>query len=234
MADDAPKSMADLDLAAMAKLEDTKETLDAAAELRAARLAENERMNAEYEFPDTYNPKMGLKQGRVTELRMFYTVKPGHAEELKKELHVFSEKEARNSKLVHLMTGIRTMTGTLFDNDTRYCHTAEFDTEWDPYIEDALPTDYNREMYYLWMRHLEEFPDRFTPENLPTANDIKVIFNQQRVTATVYIRTFGQSNLEVYRMMDLKKAFDEVLDHPDAAEALSHPALAKLLDLAAD
>ena len=35
-------------------------------------------------------------------------------------------------------------------------------------------------------------------------------------------------------MKDLKQAFEEVLDHPDAAEALSHPALAPLLDLAAD
>lgn len=234
MSEETRKTMGDIDLAAMSKLTGTSETLDAASEVREARRLENERLNNEFEFPDTYNPKMGLKQGRITELRMFYHVKPGHAEALKAELLEFSKKEARNSKLVHLMTGIRTMTGTLFDNDSRYCHTAEFDTEWDPYIEDALPTDYNREMYFLWMQHLEEFPEHFTPENLPTANDIKVIFNQQRETATVYIRTFGESNLEEYRMRDLKAAFDELLDRPDAAEALSHPALARLLDLAAD
>ena len=32
----------------------------------------------------------------------------------------------------------------------------------------------------------------------------------------------------------LQKAFQQVLDDPDAAEALQHPALKPLLDLAAD
>ena len=87
--------------------------------------------------------------------------------------------------------------------------------------------------YAAWMQHLEEAGD-FGPDNLPTANDIKVLFNTNRVTATAYLRTFGETVVEVYKMKDLKKAFDEVLDHPDAGEALSHPALAPLLELAAD
>lgn len=77
-------------------------------------------------------------------------------------------------------------------------------------------------------------PGDFGPDNLPTANDIKVLFNQQRETATAFIRTFGDTVVEEYRMRDLKQAFDEVLNHPDAAEALTHPALAPLLELAAD
>ena len=46
--------------------------------------------------------------------------------------------------------------------------------------------------------------------------------------------TFGDTVMQEYRMRDLQKAFEAVLDHPDAAEALSHPALAPLLDFAAD
>jgi hypothetical protein len=59
-------------------------------------------------------------------------------------------------------------------------------------------------------------------------------FNQQRMTATAYLRSFGDTVVEQYRMHDLKQAFEKVLDHPDAATALAHPALAPLLELAAD
>ena len=88
-------------------------------------------------------------------------------------------------------------------------------------------------MYALWFQHLEE-SKQFGPDNLPTANDVKVLFNKCRVTADAYLRTFDKSNLETYRMMDLKEAFDQVLNHPDAEAALAHPALAPLLNLAAD
>ena len=74
----------------------------------------------------------------------------------------------------------------------------------------------------------------FGPDNLPTAKDIKVFFNMARKTAHIYIRTFGETCTEEYRMRDVKKAFDEVLDSPDAEAALTHPALKPLLDLAAD
>jgi hypothetical protein len=39
---------------------------------------------------------------------------------------------------------------------------------------------------------------------------------------------------EVQRALDLQKAFQQVLDNPEAAKALSHPALKPLLDKAAD
>lgn len=211
----------------------TSEILDATNQVREAKREATEKENAAYVFPEGYNSKMGLKQGHVTELRMFFNVRPGHAEALKEELLKFQVSEERNAKAVHLMTGIQSMSGTFFDNDTRYLHCAEFDTEWDPYIDDSVPTEKQRLLYANWIQHLEEGKE-FGPDNLPTANDVKVFFNMARITAHIYIRTFGDTAVEEYRMRDVKEAFDEVLDHPDAAAALSHPALAPLLDLAAD
>ena len=234
MAEAPKKTDQGFDFEAATKLKGTGEVLKAASEIREARKAENERLNREYKFPANYNPNMGLKVGRVTELKMFYTVRPGHAEALKAALKVFAERETRNSKLAHLMNGIQSTTCTLFDNDTRYCHTAEFDTDWDPYIEDALPTDVNRAMYAEWMQHLEEAKHFHPVNNLPTANDIKVSFNTQRVTATAFIRTFGETVREEYKMRDLKKAFEEFLNHPDAAKVLEHPAMKPLLEFAAE
>ena len=211
----------------------TSELVEELGKIRAAKKETTERINAEYEFPDSYNPKMGLKVGHVTELRIFFHVKPGHAEALKEELRKFKTDEERNSKLAYVATGIQDMSCTLFDDDTRYLHATTFDTDWDPYIDDSVPTPKQCLKYAKWLQHLEEAGD-FGPDNLPTANDIKVLFNQQRETATVYLRSFGDTVVEQYRMKDLQQAFEAVLDHPDAADALSHPALAPLLELAAD
>ena len=194
-------------------------------------MAAKEKANREYRFPSTYNSNMGLKQGRVTELRLFFHVIPGHAEELKRELLKMYESEQRNSKAAHLMTGIQSMTCTLFDNDTKYLHCTEFDTDWDPYIDDTLPTDVQKLIYANWFQHLEETKP-FGPNNLPSANDVKVAFNNARTTATVFIRTFGETCQEEYKMRDLKKAFDEMLEHPDAAKLLEHPAMKPLLEFA--
>ena len=167
----------------------TSDLVNEIGKIRAATKETTERINQEYNFPDSYDRNMGLKVGHVTELRLFFRVKPGHAEALKEELRKFKDSEERNSKLAIVATGIQTMTCTLFDNDTRYLHTTEFDTDWDPYIDDSVPSEKQRRIYANWLQHLEEAGD-FGPDNLPTANDIKVLFNQQRVTATVCIRTF--------------------------------------------
>ena len=47
--------------------------------------------------PSSYNPNMGLKAGRVTELRIFFHVKPGHAEQLKEACRKFVGSGARTS-----------------------------------------------------------------------------------------------------------------------------------------
>lgn len=233
MSEDKKQAKEEFDFVELSNRGSTSEILGVATQVREEKKQENERAKAAYAFPEGYNAKMGLKQGPVTELRMFFNVIPGREEILKKELLKFQESEERNAKAAHLFTGIQSMTGTFFDNDTRYLHCAEFDTEWDPYIDDSVPTDKQRIIWANWIQHTEEGKD-FGPDNLPTSNDIKVLFNMARITSHIYIRTFTETVIEEYKMRDLKKAFDEVLDHPDAEEALSHPALAPLLDQAAD
>ena len=231
MADEKKKVSETIDYVNLSKVGTTSEILAATNQVREAKRADTEKENAAYVFPKGYNSNMGLKQGHVCELRMFFNVKPGHAEALKEELLKFQVSEERNAKAVHIMTGIVSMTGTFFDNDTRYLHCAEFDTDWDPYIDDSVPGPKQRLLYANWIQHLVEGGD-FGPDNLPTANDVKVFFNMARKTAHIYIRTFGETCTEEYRMRDVQKAFEKVLDHPDADKALQHPALKPLLDVA--
>src|SRR3954452_18576536 len=56
--------------------------------------------------PSPYNPNMGLKAGRVTELRIFFHVKPGHAEQLKEACRNFAGGGARTSIENALRVGI--------------------------------------------------------------------------------------------------------------------------------
>jgi hypothetical protein len=184
-------------------------------------------------FPSSYNPKMGLKAGRVTELRIFFHVKPGHAEQLKEACRKFAGGGARTNIENALRVGIHDQSITLFDNDTRLLFATTFDTDWDPYIEDSVNL-VGKENYFSWLQHLEEVPE-YPMDNLPSIDEMKVFLNANRVTATTFIRSFPNVTVrQQYKMVQLQKAFEQVLNDPEAAQALEHPALKPLLEQAAD
>ena len=183
--------------------------------------------------PSSYNPNMGLKAGRVTELRIFFHVKPGHAEQLKEACRKFVGGGARTNVENVLKVGIHDQSITLFDNDTRLLFATTFDTDWDPYIEDSVNL-VGKENYFSWLQHLEEVPE-YPMDNLPSIDEMKVFLNANRVTATTFIRSFPNVTVrQQYKMVQLQKAFEQVLNDPAAAQALEHPALKPLLEQAAD
>ena len=53
-------------------------------------------------------------------------------------------------------------------------------------------------------------------------------------TAAAYARNYGGTVKEIRKAQRVNGAFQRVLDDPRAAEALQHPALAPLLEEAAD
>ena len=53
-------------------------------------------------------------------------------------------------------------------------------------------------------------------------------------TAAAYARNYGGTVKEIRKAQRVNVAFQQVLDHPEAAAALEHPALKPLLDEAAD
>ena len=54
------------------------------------------------------------------------------------------------------------------------------------------------------------------------------------MTAAAYARNYGGTVKEIRKAERVNRAFQQVLDDPEAAEALQHPALKPLLDEAAD
>ena len=61
------------------------------------------------------------------------------------------------------------------------------------------------------------------------------MFNNNRETAVGFLSAFKDLTLrELWTDRRIRKAFEEVLDNPEAEAALQHPALAPLLEVAAD
>ena len=189
-------------------------------------------------FPANYDPNKGLRSGRVYELRCFFKVKPGHVEDLKqacRELPGTRDPNALSGLSVGEgidLIGIHDNSATLFDNDTRFLFTTTYDSEWDPYIEDVVKL-VGGGPYYNIFKHCEGVPNGLDGDSLP-ADAFKAIYNASRETAVMYQRSYPNTVREIRRALKLQETFQQVLDHPDAAQAFEHPALAPLLELAAD
>lgn len=188
-----------------------------------------------------YQP--GTKVGKRDELTMLYSVKPGHEQEIRKEIRAFYEipfrKNFEDPRVLAANTqiGVHDLRHVLFDNDTRLMWMTSFDTDWDPYIDDTFAVAGNLVPYGKILQHTQEAPEGVADPDSPLQQNsraVKDIFISTRIPAAGYFPTFPNLTArEIWQADRLRKAFEQVLDHPDAEEALSHPALKPLLDEAA-
>ena len=77
-------------------------------------------------------------------------------------------------------------------------------------------------------RHTEGY------DGLPDLGAVKEFVLGAEQTAAAYARNYGGTVREIKKAQRVNAAFQQVLDHPQAAEALEHPALAPLLAEASD
>jgi hypothetical protein len=213
---------------------------------------------AQTEQPKENTPQVTAKSGKgkasgvVSELSLFWTVKPGHEQALRAALDRFADRVARLDPEVSMRTGLRDVRLTVFDNGTRFLFGSSFESDWDPYIDDVLLVV--GISYFLdWIQHLEEGgkimawaeengitnldpSDPKTEETLKRAGaQFKALIQEQQVPAQQYANLLGQYTIpQIAKAARLEEAFQQVLDDPDAAEALQHPALKPLLEQAAD
>ena len=185
-------------------------------------------------------PLQGLKVGKLSELAMFLRVKPGHEEAIREAIYAFCNNPARASageegEKAFAAIGIHEMRLVLFDNDTRLAWWTSFDTDWDTYIDDTIAI-VGTPIYGSILKHTVEAPDGIDKPNIPNgSNLVKDTFNSVRITAAGYLVTHAEITVgDQTRNRGVRKAFDACLNNPGAAEALKHPALKPLLELAAD
>jgi hypothetical protein len=192
----------------------------------------------------------GIRDGVISELATFYEVLPGHEDELRAACQRMADTLRGLSMELHLKTGLRDERHVIFDGGKRLMWCTTFETDWDPYVEDAALV-IGIENFIDWIQHTTEWP-RFEAwlreaggvEKVNAVDEksvrmstrgLKEFLQSVQTPAAGYFNAMSDvTHTEIRKAMQVQQAFQQVLDTPGAAEALKNPALKPLADLAAD
>ena len=206
---------------------------------------------------DQYNKKSGkgARDGVISELATFYEVIPGHEDELRAACERLANTLKNAPRELNIETGLRDERHVIFDGGKRLLWCTTFETDWDPYVEDAI-VRIGIENFIDWLQHTKEWPkfeawlrEAGGVETLnsgmagsPTEKSVRAsmrglkefLQSCQTPAAGYYNAVSYVTHRQIQKALQVEQAFQQVLDNPDAAEALKHPALKPLADLAAD
>ena len=171
----------------------------------------------------------GLSVGPTSEFSLFFHVKPGQGQAVRSALHDLQDTPGyRPGDYGMAVKTIHEARFVLFDDDTRLAFVTSFDGPWDSYMEDFLASGPTLALFDLIFRHTEEY------DGLPDLATLKQFILGAEQTAAAYARNYGGTVKEIRKAQRVNAAFQQVLDHPGASEALAQPALEPLLEEAAD
>jgi len=171
----------------------------------------------------------GLSVGPTSEFSLFFHVKPGQGQAVRTALHDLQDTPGyRPGDYGMAIRTIHEARFVLFDDDTRLAFVTSFDGAWDVYMEDFLASGPTLALFDVIFRHTEEY------DGLPDLTALKRFILGAEETAAAYARNYGGTVKEIRKAQRVNAAFQQVLDHPDASQALAHPAFKPLLEEAAD
>jgi hypothetical protein len=197
----------------------------------------------------------GSRDGVISELATFYEVIPGHEDALRAACERLANTLKKAPRELNIETGLRDERHVIFDGGKRLAWLTTFETDWDPYVEDAI-IRIGIENFIDWLQHTKEWP-RFE-EWLREAGGVETLNRgmagspnekavrmsmrglkeflqaQQSPAAGYYNAVSYVTHVQIAKALQVYEAFQQVLDSPGAAEALQNPVLKPLLDLAAD
>ena len=169
----------------------------------------------------------GIQVGPTSEFSLFFHVKPGHGEALRESLRELQAAPGYRPGDYDLpIATIHEARFVPFDNDTRLLFATSFDGSWDAYMLDFASKPLK--LFDAIFQHVEGY------EGLPDLEAVKNFIMSAQLTAGGYSRNYGGTVKEIRKAERVNKAFQQVLDDPEAAELLEAPALAPLLAEAAD
>jgi hypothetical protein len=179
--------------------------------------------------PETPTTRPGVAAGPTSEFSLFFRVKPGQGESLRAALRDLQETPGyRPGDYGIAIRTIHEARFVLFDDDTRLAFMTSFDGPWDPYMEDFFTSGPTLQLFDAIFRHVEGY------DGLPDLAAVKAFILGAQQTAAAYARNYGGTVKEIRKAQRVNTAFQRALDHPEAGDALQHPALQPLLDEAAD
>jgi hypothetical protein len=168
----------------------------------------------------------GLQLGSRTEFFVIGDVIPGHEDALRQVLG----EHVNNPRTEQAIEEIGTLHEARFvqlDGGKRLVFCSSFDGTWDQYIDDFATTAIGQDFDQTW-GHAQGYPGVKSPT-------VKDWFAAHQVQAGNFVCAYPEPTVkQVWRALAVQQAFQQVLDDPAAAEALKHPALKPLLELAAD
>src|SRR3954451_2447365 len=171
----------------------------------------------------------GFTVGPTSEFSLFFRVKPGDGAVVRAALRDLQETPGyRPGDYGMAISSIHEARLVLFDDDTRLAFITSFDGPWDAYMEDFFTSGPTLALFDAIFRHTEGY------DGLPDLAAVRGFVLGAEQTAAAYARNYGGTVKEIRKAQRVNAAFQQVLDHPQAAEALQHPALQPLLDEAAD
>jgi hypothetical protein len=174
-------------------------------------------------------PRPGVSVGPTSEFSLFFRVKPGHGDALREELRTLQNHPGYRPGDYHMaIATIHEARFVLFDDDTRLLFATSFDGPWDAYMDDFATSGPTLQLFHAIFQHVEGY------EGLPDVAAVKAFVLGAQVSAAGYARNYPGTVKEIRKAERVNKAFQQVLDDPEAATALQQPALKPLLDEAAD
>jgi hypothetical protein len=169
----------------------------------------------------------GITVGSTSEFSLFFRVRPGQEREIREAVTALQDSPRYRPGDYELpIASIHEARFVLFDDDTRLLFATSFDGPWEAYMIDFASKPL--QLFAAIFQHVEGY------EGLPDLDAVKRFISSAQESASGYSRNYGGTVKEIRRALRVDDAFQRVLDDPAAEEALAHPALAPLLDEAAD
>jgi hypothetical protein len=195
----------------------------------------------------------GIRDGVVSELTAYFGVKPGCADELREACARFADSLRAVPEADVQRIGLRDSRHVIFDDGARLLWTTTFETDWDPYLDDAMLL-FGVDNFLGWMRYVQEAGELTDWLNSAGGADalrapveerqktvaqfgggLKRIIQSVQVPAVGYYNVLADRTVPQIRKADrVEQAFQKVLDDPAAEQALASPALKPLADEAVD
>ena len=178
--------------------------------------------------------RKGLMSGPVTEFCCLWKVKPGRGKATVDRIAAGLGSRPGGARETYANIGVHDARYVLLENDTWLLITISFDNDFDKYFDDALAYLTGGDPAkagFDWLENLEGFPEG--GYRSLTWEEVKNWLATTQTQANIFANTDDASVQAIRKALRVQKAFQQVLDHPEAAQALKHPALKPLLEEAA-
>lgn len=177
----------------------------------------------------------GNGHGVISEASVYFTLKPGHADEARAAAIRFGERIRNAPPEETQRTGLRDARIVVFDDGRRIQFASGFETDWDPYVDDAILL-VGIEHFLDWLQYTEEAQelvaaakklDRNSPDFeekfKPATALLKATIQANQAPAATYFNALNDLTVpQIRKAQRVQQAFQQVLDgYSDLVHAIT-------------